>query len=225
MKNRVYNKQAVISEGTIFSCTAPDDKVYEIKFAINNKDDYVFFSHTYKMVFSGFKAGEEYLPDLKVGDRFQAYIPYNRSDGLSLSDTVAFRVIGEDTKFLEAMQKAIENYDPLLDKEPETATVWSGDKSNVLGRRAFIKLSKEEFDAITPERLYEFAKKRVEPNEKTYNWFSIIGSDGTGICFTGCSSVIGSYGKMDAEGCVVEEYGHYFIAENTYTYEEYHGEN
>ena len=52
-----------------------------------------------------------------------------------------------------------------------------------------------------------------------YNWFSIICDDGTGICFAGSFTGLGTYGKINNEGSVTETIGNISVTENGYEYE------
>ena len=55
-----------------------------------------------------------------------------------------------------------------------------------------------------------------------YNWVAILCDDGTGICFPGSMYYVGTYGKQDSDGSILEDYGAITLDENGgYTYEQF----
>ena len=55
-----------------------------------------------------------------------------------------------------------------------------------------------------------------------YNWVAILCDDGTGICFPGSMYYVGTYGKQDTDGSILEDYGAITLDENGgYTYEQF----
>ena len=48
---------------------------------------------------------------------------------------------------------------------------------------------------------------------------SIFCDDGTGICFAGSFTGLGTYGKINNEGSVTETIGNISVTENGYEYE------
>ncbi len=91
---------------------------------------------------------------------------------------------------------------PLMNIDIQTENVWTGDKSKIIGARAFIQISKSEMENITPEQYIEFAKSKIDGSG--YNWFTIMFEDGTGIVFAGCYTPLADYGNLDSEGCIAE---------------------
>lgn len=102
------------------------------------------------------------------------------------------------------------------DRDFKTADVLNGSGDKVIGQRAYIELSSEELEAITPEQLLEFAKARVDGSD--YNWVSLIGSDGKGVVFTGSMIEIVKVGSLDGEGRVSETLGRYELKDGSYIY-------
>ncbi|MBD9235221.1 MAG: hypothetical protein EGR20_10205, partial [Alistipes onderdonkii] len=93
----------------------------------------------------------------------------------------------------------------------------SGDK---IGEYAYIRITKAQLQAITEENYKEFAETVVK--DSGYNWVAILCDDGTGICFPGSMYYVGTYGKQDTDGSILEDYGAITLDENGgYTYEQF----
>lgn len=105
---------------------------------------------------------------------------------------------------------------PLMAAALLTSPVNSGSGESI-GRRAYIKISKETLKTVTNEQYADFVKKRVENSGN--NWVSIICDDGTGICFVGSMGYIADYGELDSEGAIVSGIGTIMLTENGYKYE------
>ena len=78
----------------------------------------------------------------------------------------------------------------------------SGDK---IGEYAYIRITKAQLQAITEENYKEFVETVVK--DSGYNWVAILCDDGTGICFPGSMYYVGTYGKQDTDGSILEDYG------------------
>jgi hypothetical protein len=93
----------------------------------------------------------------------------------------------------------------------------SGDK---IGEYAYIRITKAQLQAITEENYKEFVETVVK--DSGYNWVAILCDDGTGICFPGSMYYVGTYGKQDTDGSILEDYGAITLDENGgYTYEQF----
>ena len=93
----------------------------------------------------------------------------------------------------------------------------SGDK---IGEYAYIRITKAQLQAITEENYKEFVETVVK--DSGYNWVAILCDDGTGICFPGSMYYVGTYGKQDTDGSILEDYGTITLDENGgYTYEQF----
>lgn len=93
----------------------------------------------------------------------------------------------------------------------------SGDK---IGEYAYIRITKAQLQAITEENYKEFVETVVK--DSSYNWVAILCDDGTGICFPGSMYYVGTYGKQDTDGSILEDYGAITLDENGgYTYEQF----
>ena len=96
-------------------------------------------------------------------------------------------------------------------------TVYYGGK---IGEYAYIRITKAQLQAITEENYKEFAETVVK--DSGYNWVAILCDDGTGICFPGSMYYVGTYGKQDTDGSILEDYGAITLDENGgYTYEQF----
>lgn len=105
---------------------------------------------------------------------------------------------------------------PLINAEVKTADVLNGSRDTVIGTRAYIEVTQDIFDAITPEELFEFAQVQVEG--QNYNWFTIISPSKEGILFYGSNIQVLGRGFVDNEGEITEKEGDYIIGDNTYFY-------
>jgi len=90
----------------------------------------------------------------------------------------------------------------LMSVEVKTADVMNGFKTEKVGERAYIEVSKDALKSVTPEEFLEFTKSKVDGSG--YNWWSIVCDDGTGIVFTGSMSLLSEYGKLDSDGRIEE---------------------
>ena len=91
--------------------------------------------------------------------------------------------------------------------------------SSVIGQYAFIRVSNDHFSKITAEHLREFVENRV--SGCSYNWISIIATNGTGICFPACNTLCGTYGELEKDGSVSKTLGTWTLQEDgNYLYTE-----
>lgn len=82
----------------------------------------------------------------------------------------------------------------------------------VVGKYAYVSVTKDQLSEITADNFKEFVSERVDGSG--YNWVSIICNDDTGICFAGSSTLAASYGKVDSDGKVVEEISQIILKED-----------
>ena len=125
----------------------------------------------------------------------------------------------ERDDYLAQITETPQSDNPLMNADLNTGTVYSGDKSKVLGSYGYINISKAVLKNITEEQFEEFAQEKVKDNP-WYNWVSIICEDGTGICFSGSDIYYPSYGKLDTDGAITDGYGDitWDFDANSYTY-------
>lgn len=120
---------------------------------------------------------------------------------------------GEDKIFPEVV---LHNF--LLDISPTVKDVLSG-SGDVLGQYAFVRITNEQLENITPEMLKEFSDNIVK--NSGYNWVSIVTPSDNGICFTGSDTSSAFYGKLDKDGSILDAEGMWVCDENgNYTYTE-----
>lgn len=110
-----------------------------------------------------------------------------------------------------------ENDQRLMNAVVMTADVYNGSNTQIIGQRAFITIPKEVLKQISEKGYTNFLNAKVK--DSGYNWFSIICDDGTGICFAGSFTGLGTYGKINNEGSVTEAIGNISVTENGYEYE------
>lgn len=154
----------------------------------------------------------------KISEQKAGDIPYfqvwqgGTSYDVYLQDGAVEKIMqGKDTLYPEA-----EKHNILMDYDLTIKDVKSGDGS-VIGQRAYIRVMKSQLQEITSDNFVEFVESRVR--DSGFNWVSIICDDGTGICFPGSMVQVADYGKLDADGSIVESYGTISLAEDgAYSY-------
>lgn len=145
------------------------------------------------------------------------YTVYFGSSSLdvTLSDSVVESVYsGRDMLYPE-----YKKYNVLTGYDLTVKDVKSGSGEKI-GEYAYIRITKAQLQSITEENYKEFVETVVK--DSGYNWVSIICDDGTGICFPGSMYYVGTYGKQDSDGSILEDYGSITLNENGgYTYEQF----
>lgn len=109
-----------------------------------------------------------------------------------------------------------ENLNPLTTAEVKTADVMNGFKTERIGTRAYIEVSKDVLKTVTLEQYTEFVDTVVK--DKDYNWFSIICEDGTGITFPGSMGIVADYGAQDKDGTIIKSSGTIMLTDSGYAY-------
>lgn len=97
------------------------------------------------------------------------------------------------------------------------ADVYNGTGTDIIGKRAYIIIPKDTLKQISEKDYANFLNTKVK--DSGYNWFSIICDDGTGICFAGSFTNLGTYGKINKDGSITEAIGNISATENGYKYE------
>lgn len=157
----------------------------------------------------------------KISEQKDGDVPYfqvwqgGTSYDVYLQDGAVEKIMqGKDTLYPEAQKHNV-----LMDYELTVKDVKNGTGDSVIGKRAYIRIMKTQLAEITPENFVEFVESRVR--DSGYNWVSIVCDDGTGICFPSSMVQVADYGKLDADGSIVESYGTISLAEDgTYSYSE-----
>lgn len=107
---------------------------------------------------------------------------------------------------------------PLIAADLQHGYIRNGSGTDVIGRYAYIKITKSTLEEITLEEYKEFCEDVVD--NIIYNWVSIICDDGTGIQFTGSQYTIATYGTITYEGVIIQDIGYIRQTENGFKYEE-----
>lgn len=115
-----------------------------------------------------------------------------------------------------ALPPDAESQNALMTAEFKTDDVMNGFKTEVIGTRAYINITKNELNQITIEDFVEFIEQRVDGSG--HNWVSIICNDGTGIVFAGSQVSNATYGEIDNEGCINKEIGYIVLEDGKYVY-------
>ena len=105
---------------------------------------------------------------------------------------------------------------PLMNAAVVVDDVLNGTGDTKLGERASVTISESEFEALTPEQLYEFANEVVDGSG--YNWFTVKTDGNIGLQFNGCIIQLVSQGVLDEQGRVVEEQGTWKITDGSYEF-------
>lgn len=158
------------------------------------------------------KIAEQKNPDSPYFQVWQGGTSYD----VYLQDGAVEKIMqGKDTLYPE-----FHKHNVLMDYDLIVEDVKNGTGDSVIGQRAYISITKAALEEITEENYKEFAETVVK--DSGYNWVSIICNDDTGICFAGSNYSVGTYGKLDKEGVIVEGSGTITLAaDGSYSYEEY----
>ena len=105
----------------------------------------------------------------------------------------------------------------LLDAEVQVADVMTGDGSEKIGEYAYITITKDQAQALTEDEFIAFLNERV--NGCGYNWFTVVLDDGTGVAYSGGSTLAGTYGQLAADKTVEKELGYITFDGEKVTYE------
>ena len=106
---------------------------------------------------------------------------------------------------------------PLLDAEVKIGDVMNGTKTEKLGEYAYIEVPLDTMKDVTMEQYDEFCNKKVQ--DSGYKWVTIDFKNGTGLQFQGSTPAVSTYGTLDREECIEEQYGIVMMKEeHTYEY-------
>ena len=105
----------------------------------------------------------------------------------------------------------------LLDAEVQVADVMTGDGSEKIGEYAYITITRDQAQALTEDEGIAFLNERVRGCG--YNWFTVTLDDGTGVSYSGGSTLAGTYGQLAADKTVEKELGYITFDGETITYD------
>lgn len=111
--------------------------------------------------------------------------------------------IGRVSDLSVASQSTItdDEQNPLLNLEVLYADVYNGTRTEVIGKRGYVQISKSDLLLVSNAQFVDFVNVRVV--ESGLNWFSIVCDDGTGLIFAGSISEYADYGLLDEDGCII----------------------
>lgn len=135
--------------------------------------------------------------------------------------TVSLKDGAVDTVYLDEDQIYPKNihHNDLMDYELIEKDVMNGSGDTVIGQYAYISITASQLEEMTAENLREFAESRVAGS--SYNWVSIIATDGNGICFASSDTSFATYGKLNKDGSIAETIGTWTLEDDgNYKYSE-----
>ena len=97
------------------------------------------------------------------------------------------------------------------------ADVTNGFGTDTIGERAYIEIPKNELENMSEE---EYSELCTYVESLDNNWFTVVCDDGTGLVFTGCSSIIVTYGQLDDAGRIDVSLGDILNSGGSITYTE-----
>lgn len=157
----------------------------------------------------------------KSGDDNRKAVLHTKSEGTVTISVSSDTIDSNSLKFtiVDTTKDSDALHNFLMDYELTVEDVLNGSGDNAIGKCAFIRITDEELEKITPNMLKEFAENVV--NNSDYNWISIITPSDTGICFSGSDTAYATYGKLDKDGSILETIGMWILDTNgNYTYSE-----
>lgn len=157
---------------------------------------------------------------LKTVEELKKQIEELKAENASLKEQLASSTITSDLDASPSgSTSATDNEDDqrLLNAIIMCADVTNGVGTDVIGQRAYIVIPKEVLSQISESGYVTFLENKIK--NSGYNWFSIICDDGTGIVFSNSFTGLGTYGKLDDEGCVTTPLGYISASESGYEYD------
>lgn len=106
----------------------------------------------------------------------------------------------------------------LLNAEIQTADVYLRDSGELSGERGYIEISKSDLATMTPSQYLEFYQNVLK--DSSYQWFSVICPDGTGLFIPDCADGAACFCDLDALGRQTEVHGYLVIQDDSCIYQE-----
>lgn len=116
----------------------------------------------------------------------------------------------------ESSVTASDNF--LLNAEIQTADVYLRDSGELSGERGYIEVSKADLASMTPSQYLEFYQNVLK--DSSYQWFSVICPDGTGLFIPDCADGAACFCDLDGLGRQTEVHGYLVIQGETCIYQE-----
>lgn len=204
-----HSGEIVIVDAIILGGGQSSGTTYKYTVAYKMEDGtFQCFEESVTPSFCKLMTNKDSLLQLKQGDTVRLCAMIQHSTDIDFNVVYGLKVTGKDN---ESVNKILNNNDnPLMNSYIYYDNVMSGDKSKIIGHRAYIEYTKSDIKEITPEQYIEFATSKVQ--DSGHNWFTIFLGDGTAINFEGCYIYLASYGKCDADGTILEPYGNIEIS-------------
>ncbi|MBD5524535.1 MAG: hypothetical protein HDR04_08960 [Lachnospiraceae bacterium] len=148
----------------------------------------------------------------------------------ALSETETATVIDDETEPLAEIPETTESTEKPESTENDSADlnsilgypvhftdVTNGFGTDTIGERAYVEISKNELKKMSEE---EYSELCTYVESLDNNWFTVVCDDGTGLVFTGCSSIIVTYGQLDDSGRIDVSIGDILNNGDSITYAE-----
>ena len=111
------------------------------------------------------------------------------------------------------------HHNDLMDYDLIVKDVMNGTGDTVIGQCAYISITGDELDEVTADDLKEFSENVVSGT--SYNWVSILATNGKGICFAGADPSWATYGELEKDGSLKKSIGMWILDSNgNFTYSE-----
>lgn len=115
--------------------------------------------------------------------------------------------------FLVAVIILVSSGNPLIGKSVKEYTLRSGGGAEI-GKYAVVDVSTKEFEKLTPEYYYEYAKESVE--NSGFNYYAISSKDGRGAVWNGSDITVLTVGTLDKDYAIEEPQTVYTLSGDTY---------
>ncbi len=106
----------------------------------------------------------------------------------------------------------------LLDAVINTEELYISGSNEVQGLRGYINVSSSELSSMTPSQYYDFYETVLK--NSSYQWFSIVCPDGTGLFIPDCADGAACFCTLDSLGRQTDIYGYLIIQNGTCVYQE-----
>lgn len=106
----------------------------------------------------------------------------------------------------------------LLDADVQTEEIYIEGNSESTSVRGYINISNAELASMLPSEYYAFYENVLK--DSTYQWFSIVCPDGTGLYIPDCANGAACFCKLDELGRMTEVHGYLIVQDGTVIYQE-----
>ena len=106
----------------------------------------------------------------------------------------------------------------LLDAEIQTEEIYLTGDTDTTGVRGYINISNSDLASMLPSEYHEFYETVLK--NSSYQWFSIICPDGTGLFIHDCADGAASFCTLDELGRQTEVHGYLLVQGDGVFYQE-----